>query len=141
MPSYPRICPTLARLALATPVLIAALALAPAARAQFPLPTQSTVPDGATLFQNQCGTCHTLAANEPIRQGPPLGGVFGRPAGSVVGFKYSAGFATAGFTWDAPHLDAWLTNPQAVIPGAVMAYRQANPATRKQIIDWLKEQH
>ena len=37
--------------------------------------------------------------------------------------------------------DRWLTNPQAVIPGAVMAYRQANPATRKQIIDWLKDQH
>ena len=76
-----------------------------------------------------------------MRQGPPLGGVIGRPAGSVPGFKYSEGFATAHFTWDDDHLDAWLTNPQAVIPTAVMAYRQANPAIRKSIIDWLKEQH
>jgi cytochrome c len=153
MPSHPRICPTLPprtaltraapvpRVALACATAVAAFAFGPAAYAQFALPAPSLPPDGAKLFQNQCGTCHTLSASEPIRQGPPLGGVFGRPAGSVPGFKYSAGFATAGFTWDAQHLDAWLTNPQAVIPGAVMAYRQANPATRKQIIDWLKDQH
>ena len=143
MPPHPRTCLILSGLASATlaACVVAAVAFAPAAHAQFAIPAPSPPPDGATLFQNQCGTCHTLSANEPIRQGPPLGGVFGRPAGSVTGFKYSAGFATAGFTWDAPHLDAWLTNPQTVIPGAVMAYRQANPATRKQIIDWLKDQH
>lgn len=105
------------------------------------MPASPAAPDGAALFRNQCATCHTLSASEPIRQGPPLGGVFGRPAGSVPGFKYSAGFANAKFSWDAAHLDAWLTHPQDVIPGAVMAYRQANPATRTAIIDWLKEQH
>jgi len=153
MPSRPRIWLILSALtailvapvavvpAVVVPVFVAGFGLAPSAHAQFPLPAQTAAPDGATLFQNQCGTCHTLSAGEPIRQGPPLGGVFGRPAGSVPGFKYSAGFAIAGFTWDAPHLDAWLTHPQAVIPGAVMAYRQANPATRKQIIEWLKDQH
>jgi cytochrome c len=151
MPSNPRIRPTLSALARAValtapplivvPLLIVALAHTPAAHAQFALPAPSPPPDGPKLFQNQCGTCHTISAAEPIRQGPPLGGIFGRPAGSVPGFKYSAGFATANFAWDAQHLDAWLTNPQAVIPGAAMAYRQANPATRKQIIDWLKDQH
>jgi cytochrome c len=117
-----------------------AVLLAPTAWAQFPLPPPSA-PDPAALFRNQCGTCHVLAAGGPARQGPPLGGVVGRKAGSVPGFKYSSGFTTADFTWDAARLDAWLTNPQAVIPGAVMAYRQANAATRKTIIDWLKEQH
>ncbi|MHC2337287.1 hypothetical protein ACVIW0_006576 [Bradyrhizobium sp. USDA 4454] len=34
---------------------------------------------------------------------------------------------------------AWLTNPQDVIPGAVMAYRQAKPETRAMIIAYLKE--
>ncbi len=116
------------------------MVVASAAHAQFPLPA-SPAPSPDTLFRNQCGTCHTLSATEPFRQGPPLGGVFGRKAGSVPGFGYSAGFANAGFTWDAQRLDSWLTNPQAVIPGAVMAYRQANPAIRKTIIDWLKEQH
>ncbi len=120
---------------------ILGLALAPCvAHAQFS-PPPSAPPSPETLFRNQCGTCHTLSAGEPLRQGPPLGGVYGRPAGSVPGFKYSAGFATANFKWDEDHLNAWLTNPQAVIPTAVMTYRQANPATRHTIIEWLKEQH
>ncbi len=117
------------------------IALAPAARAQFQLPAPSAAAGPATIFRNQCGTCHTLSASEPQRQGPALNGVFGRRAGSAPGFKYSDGFAKVAFDWDAQHLDAWLTNPQAVIPGSVMAYRQANPATRHTIIDWLKEQH
>jgi cytochrome c len=96
--------------------------------------------DGAALFQNQCGTCHVLNANEPPRQGPPLGGVVGRRAGSAPGFRYSAGFAQADFTWDEAHLDAWLAKPQAVIKGAVMLYSQADPAKRRLIIEWLREQ-
>jgi cytochrome c len=36
-------------------------------------------------------------------------------------------------------LDAWLTNPQQIIPGAVMAYRQSKPETRAAIIAFLKE--
>ena len=114
---------------------------ASAAHAQFPLPAAGSGPSPETLFKNQCGTCHTLSAQDPPRQGPPLGGIFGRRAGTVAGFKYSAGFANADFTWDAQRLDSWLTKPQAVIPGSVMAYAQANPATRLRIIDWLKEQH
>lgn len=111
-----------------------------AAHAQMPLPSAAP-PDGATLFKRQCATCHTISADEPMRQGPPLGGVIGRKAGSVAGFHYSAGFAKADWTWDEARIDAWTTNPQAVIPGAVMAYRQANPAIRHQIIAYLKDAH
>ena len=120
--------------------LLCAAFAASSARAQIPLPTEAPPPDGATLFKNQCGTCHVLGADEPKRQGPPLGGVVGRKAGSVAGFKYSAGFADADWVWDETHLDAWLTKPQAVIKGAVMLYSQNDPAKRKLIIDWLKEQ-
>jgi cytochrome c len=100
----------------ASGLILLGIALAPAARAQFSPPAPAAPPGPDTLFRNQCGTCHVLSAKEEPRQGPPLGGVVGRKAG-------------------------WLTNPQAVIPGAVMVYRQANPATRHTIIDWLKEQH
>jgi cytochrome c len=122
-------------------LILLGTALAPAAHAQFSPPAAPAPPSPDSLFRNQCGTCHLLSATEGPRQGPPLGGVFGRRAGSAPGFKYSAGFADATFDWDVQHLDAWLTNPQAVVPGAVMVYRQANPATRHTIIDWLKEQH
>ena len=109
------------------------------AAAQFQVPAASP-PDPATLFANQCGVCHSLDPSDPPRQGPVLKGVFGRRAGSWLGFKYSPGFATAGFIWDEQHLDRWLTDPQALIPGAVMLYRQADPAVRRMIIGYLKEQ-
>jgi cytochrome c len=95
--------------------------------------------DGAALFKQQCATCHTTNLTDPVRQGPPLIGIVGRHAGNIDGFHYSAGFAKADFVWDETKLDAWLTNPQGLIPGAVMAYRQAKPETRSAIIAYLKE--
>jgi cytochrome c len=77
--------------------------------------------------------------SDPPRQGPPLLHVIGRPAGKLEGFHYSPALAQAGFTWDEARLDAWLNDPQSVIPGAVMAYRQAKAETRAAIIAYLKE--
>ncbi len=106
--------------------------------AQFTPPVSKPSPE--TLFRNQCGTCHSLNPADPPRQGPNLAGIIGRKAGSLAGFEYSAGFAKADFTWDAAHLDAWLTRPQAVIPGAIMPYAQANPDIRHAIISYLEAQ-
>ena len=108
------------------------------ADAQMPLPAAKP-PDGATLFKQQCAVCHTTNLSEPMRQGPPLAKIVGRPAGKAEGFHYSQGLAKADFVWDEARLDAWLANPQAVIPGVVMAYRQAKPETRAAIIAYLKE--
>ena len=116
----------------------AALLVASAARAQMPLPSAKP-PDGPTLFTQQCATCHTTNASDPVRQGPSLFKVVGRPAGKADGFRYSTGFAEASFVWDDARLDAYLTNPQAVIPGSNMAYRQAKVETRAAIIAYLKE--
>lgn len=108
------------------------------AGAQIALPSPKP-PDGAALFKQQCATCHTTNLSDPIRQGPPLFKVLGRRAGKVEGFHYSAGLANADFVWDEAKLDAWMTNPQAVIPDAFMAYRQAKPETRAAIIAYLRE--
>jgi cytochrome c len=115
-----------------------ALLVAQVAGAQMPLPTP-TPPNGATLFKQQCATCHTANASEPARQGPSLFRIVGRPAGKVDGFRYSAAFAKADFVWDDARLDAWLANPQAIVPGSVMAYRQPKTETRAAIIAYLKE--
>ncbi len=109
------------------------------AAAQFSVPVAA--PDGAILFARQCGTCHVAAAGGETRQGPNLWGVVGRRAGSVAGFKYGGAFAASGIVWNETTLDAYLTNPQAVVAGSVMAYRQANPDIRARIIAWLKDQH
>ena len=94
--------------------------------------------DGATLFKQQCGVCHTTSASEPPRQGPPLNKVLGQPAGKHEGFRYSPALARADFIWDENKLDAWLANPAEVVPGTMMAYRQAKAEPRAAIINYLK---
>jgi cytochrome c len=117
-----------------------AMLVAGAALAQMPLP-EAKPPDGPTLFRQQCATCHTSNLTDAVRQGPSLFGIVGRRAGAVDDFHYSAGFAKADFSWDDARLDAWISNPQQVIPGSVMAYRQARPEVRAAIIAYLKELH
>jgi len=126
---------------MARKVLLAALLsmLALAARAQMPLP-EAAPPDGAKLFRSQCATCHSLNATDPPRQGPNLAHVIGRKIGSVEGYRYTAGYKEADASWDEARLDKYLTNPQAMFPGSIMAYRQANAAIRKTIIAYLKDQ-
>src|SRR5215472_3774823 len=116
--------------------LYGAMLVAKAAFAQMPLP-EAKPPDGPTLFKQQCATCHTNNLSDPVRQGPSLFNIVGRRAGSVESFRYSAAFAKADFAWDDARLDAWITNPQEMIPGSVMAYRQAKPEVRAAIIAYL----
>ncbi|HEV8392306.1 MAG TPA: c-type cytochrome [Dongiaceae bacterium] len=91
-------------------------------------------------FNKSCGTCHVAAADAGPRQGPNLFGVIDRQAGSVPGFTYSPAFVAGegGIVWDEGTLDRWLTDPQSVIPGAVMPYKQADPDKRKLVIEYLK---
>src|ERR1700743_3847185 len=107
----------------ATPVIgllvCSAMLVAGAAIAQMPWP-EAKPPDGPTLFKQQCATCHTNNLTDPVRQGPSLFGILGRRAGSADGFHYSPGFAKTDFSWDESSLDAWIANPQQMIPGTVM---------------------
>jgi cytochrome c len=98
------------------------------------------VATGATLVKKACTTCHSLVTPAEPRQGPNLVGVYGRTAGTLPGFSYSPGFQAGakGIIWDEANLDRWLTNPQAMLPGAVMLYKQANPDKRRAIIAFLK---
>ena len=105
-----------------------------------PLPAPKPA-DGATLFKQQCATCHTTNLSDPTRQGPSLFNIIGRQAGTMEGFHYSTGFAKADFAWDEARLDSWIANPQEVIPGSIMAYRQARPEIRAAIIAYLRELH
>lgn len=120
------------------PGFCAALLVVTMAGAQMPLPA-ARPPDGTTLFKQQCATCHTTNLSDPTRQGPSLFGIVGKPAGKTDGFRYSAGFAEANFVWDDAGLDAYLANPQAMVPGSNMAYRQPKAETRTAIIAYLKE--
>lgn len=107
------------------------------AKAQMSVP-EAKPPDGGALFKQQCATCHTTNSFDPPRQGPSLFSIVGRKAGRIEGFRYSPSFAKVDFVWNESKLDAWLTDPQAVIPGATMAYRQGKPEVRAAIIGYLR---
>ncbi len=110
------------------------------ASAQVSLPAAKP-PDGAALFKQQCATCHTTNLSDPPRQGPSLFKV-DRPAGRQArGLPLFGRFRARPISpGTKARLDAWLTNPQAMIPGAVMAYRQAEARKRaRAIIAYLKE--
>jgi cytochrome c len=80
--------------------------------------------NGQRLF-NQCRACHT--ANEGGRNGvgPNLYRVYGRAAGSIEGFRYSAPMrakAGEGLVWNEANLRAYLADPKAVVPAGSMSF-------------------
>ncbi len=74
---------------------------------------------GAALF-NRCYICHSNTKGAANRMGPNLYGVVGRKAGTCPGYAYSSAMKNAGFVWAVPKLDAYLADPQKVVPGNSM---------------------
>ena len=89
-------------------------------------PSALAVPEGAFA---SCAACHGPAA--ATNPGPDLRGVMGRPAGRAPGYRYSRAMRNARIVWDAATLDAFLANPQAVVPGTTMPYAGEPDAARR----------
>jgi cytochrome c len=85
---------------------------------------------GAAVFAAHCKACHSLAEGE-TKTGPSLFGIVGRHASAVADFRYSPANRRADVTFDEPTLDRYLTSPQAIIPGTVMAYPGLKDPTRR----------
>ncbi len=97
----------------------AALALAPMSGAM-----AQDADAGARVF-NQCRACHTINQGGRNGVGPNLHGVWGRAAGAVEGFRYSAPMrakAGEGLAWNEANLRAYLTDPKAVVPAGSMSF-------------------
>lgn len=114
------------------PVILAALAALPAPY------NGADYANGRKVFA-QCRTCHTLVAGGPNQVGPNLHGVFGRTAGTVAKFNYSAALKGSGIVWDADKLNAWLADPKGFLPGNRMAFAGVKQADdRRDVIAFLK---
>jgi len=89
-----------------------------------------------------CKACHTFDAGGPDMAGPNLDGAYGQPMGrNRPGFGYSAALRDAGGKWDDATLDAWLKNPQAVVPGTAMMFGGiSDPLNRADVIAYLRSQ-
>ena len=90
---------------------------------------------GETLYE-ACQDCHSLDKNDV---GPRHRGVFGRKAASLPDYDYSDALKSANIVWNEETLDKWLTDPQAVAPGAKMFFHLDNPQDRADVIAYLKE--
>lgn len=90
---------------------------------------------GEQLYEQRCGGCHSVDAN---RIGPPHRNLFGRKAGAAADYDYSPALRKSSVLWDENSLDAWLADPEKLIPGQRMNYTVGNPADRGDLIAYLR---
>jgi cytochrome c len=120
--------------------------------AETPAPTEAAAPaTGGTDYASftgdaakgkrvfaQCMTCHAVQEGRN-NVGPSMYQIVGRTAGSVEGFKYSDANKNSGLVWTEEQLFIYLENPQATIPGTIMAFPGLrNPQDRADVIAYLK---
>ena len=76
-------------------------------------------PQAGEAIYSRCLACHALDYD---RTGPRHCGLFGRRAGSVQGFAYSAAMKRSKIVWSAKTLDRFIQNPFKAVPGTSMGY-------------------
>ncbi|HEY9279920.1 MAG TPA: cytochrome c family protein [Eoetvoesiella sp.] len=93
---------------------------------------------GESIY-TRCLACHAL---EYDRTGPRHCGLFGRKAGSVEGFVYSAAMKNSNIVWNSATLNWFLENPMKAIPGTAMGYAGIpDPQERADLIAYLKKEN
>ena len=94
---------------------------------------------GEEKVWGKCKACHKLDGTDGT--GPHLNGVVGRARGSVAGFGYSDGMKSVADAWTPELLDAFLTNPKAVVAGTKMSFAGLPKAEdRANLIKYLESQ-
>ena len=76
---------------------------------------------GEVEFARKCSICHTLTSNGANRAGPTLYRIFGRRAGSLPGYPYSAALKRLELVWTPETLGKLFElGPQTYTPGSKM---------------------
>jgi cytochrome c len=88
---------------------------------------------GRILFL-RCSSCHDISSGPSPKIGPNLKDVVGRRAGSLPGYTYSSAMKAQTFVWDPEHLNLWLQNPSALVPGTAMAFAGLPSETDRQAV-------
>jgi cytochrome c len=123
----------MARVAGATVLAGAAMTMACAA------PASAGPADRGRLLFLRCASCHDISDKPSPKIGPNLAGVFGRRAGSLPGYSYSAAMKAQTFIWNDQTLDRWLARPADLVPGTAMAFAGIDSkADRDALIAYLR---
>ena len=94
---------------------------------------------GRLVFR-KCQACHSM---EPGKNtiGPSLSGIIDRKSGTAPNFDYSPAMKQANITWTPTTLDAYLADPQKVVPGNRMPFAGLKTEhDRKDVIAFLTAQ-
>jgi cytochrome c len=91
---------------------------------------------GKAVFE-KCAACHSL--DDGQADGPSLKGVFGRKAGSLEDYRYSAAMKRSDVVWDEMTIDRYITDPQGFVKGNRMAFAGIpDRSEREDLIVYLK---
>lgn len=96
---------------------------------------------GEEVFR-KCQSCHSVGKGAEDRVGPHLNRIFGRRAGAHDGFNYSEDMVMMGadgLTWTLATLDAYLTNPKALVSRTRMNFAGLDdPGDRADVLAYLR---
>ncbi len=94
--------------------------------------------EGRDIFIKRCLACHTFSCN---KEGPNLGGLFGRKVATVEDYKfYSQELKNSTIVWTDQTLDRFFKDPGKIFPKSVMAVQGKieDPGQRQDLIIFLK---
>src|SRR6186997_191371 len=99
---------------------------------------QESAKNGAATYR-LCATCHSLQPGVSL-SGPSLSKVWGKKAATTDGYgRYTEALKKSGIVWDENTLNAWLADPQAMVPGTTMTFRGVpQNETRANLIEFLR---
>ena len=91
---------------------------------------------GEKAFE-ECHACHS-ADGVTNDVGPGLRGIIGRKAGERDDFRYSPAMKRSGITWTPETLEAFIADPQKLVPANRMPYAgQPDAQVRADLIQYL----
>jgi cytochrome c len=117
-----------------------ALGVAACVHAAEPATDPALLAAGERAYQ-KCYSCHSLEGPDPTTQGPSLRGILGAPVAAEPGFAYSPemrAYAAGQPVWTRQALEAFVADPQAVVPGNEMSFFGiADSAERRALLAYL----
>lgn len=97
---------------------------------------QEAASRGEKVFE-ECRACHAVDGSTNA-VGPSLRGVVGRKSGALDDFRYSPAMKRANITWTKQTLDAFIADPQKIVPANRMPYSGiADAKNRADVVEYL----